>query len=161
MKHAVIPGSFDPVTVGHLDLITRAARLFDRVTVLVMQNPYKSSCVFTVEQRLEMLRRAVAALPGVSLDTDGALLADYCASHHATLVKGVRDVSDFAYESSMAHINYSLSGVETVLLTADPSVSFVSSTMVRELLRCGRDPSPYMPEGTASLCLSFYNANRM
>ena len=147
---AVVPGSFDPVTVGHLDLISRAVRLIGSATVLIMQNPYKGQGFLPVEKRLEMLRFAVRELPAVSVAAYDGLLADYCAAHHGVLVKGARTASDFEYEASMASINRSVSGVETVILPADPSLSFISSTMVRELIRYGKDPSPYLPDGLSA-----------
>jgi pantetheine-phosphate adenylyltransferase len=138
MATAVYPGSFDPPTLGHLDIIQRAAAQFDRVVVCVMYNSAKSG-LFTPEERLELLQKSLAGLPGVDnveIDRDSGLLVDYVRRKKATcVVKGLRSVGDFEYELQMADVNRKLSGVETVFLTARPELSFLSSTIVRELGR--------------------------
>ena len=146
MKIAVFPGSFDPVTVGHMDLIRRAAALFDRVYICAMVNGGKSP-LFTGEQRFELLRASVAELPNVTAEVWTGLLADYAREKGAHyLVKGVRNGTDFDTEWSMAQINRELDGsLETVLLPARAEYLHVSSTMVREMIKYHRPLEPYMP----------------
>lgn len=150
MTLAVCPGSFDPVTLGHLDVIKRAAALFDNVIVVVMVNSAKTP-TFTVEERLDFLKRATASLKNVEVDTYNGLLADYTAMKKATaVVKGLRVMSDFEYEFQMALTNMSLTpGVETIFLPASIDCMFLSSSMVREVAKHGRDISPFVPEGLA------------
>ncbi len=150
-KIAVLPGSYDPVTKGHMDIIVRAAKLFDEVRVLLCVNSSKSYC-FTEEQRLEMLRAACKALDNVTVEKYDGLLADYVTEQGVcAIVKGVRNTTDFEYESWMAAVNGTLSETETVFLPADPTLSFINSTMVRELLRYGKDVSAYVPEAVAEM----------
>ena len=146
MKIAVFPGSFDPVTVGHMDLIRRAAGLFDQVYICAMVNAGKSP-MFTGEQRFELLRASVAELPNVTAEAWLGLLADYAREKGARyLVKGVRNGTDFDTEWSMAQINRELDGsLETVLLPARAEYLHVSSTMVREMIKYRRALEPYMP----------------
>lgn len=138
MSTAIYPGSFDPPTLGHLDIIRRAAKQFDRVIVCVMFNSAKSG-LFTPEERVELLRRSLAGLEGVEnveVDRDNGLLVDYARRQGAgCVVKGLRSVTDFEYELQMADVNRQLSGLETLFLTARPELSFLSSTIVRELGR--------------------------
>lgn len=151
MKLAVCPGSFDPITVGHLDLVERAAAIFDRVVVCVMVNGEKHP-MFTLEERLEMIRGAVAHMPGVEAAMCGGLLADFARERGAAaLVKGARGEADFGWELQLAQINRDLCpGLDTVLLPARPEHRHVSSTMVREMLRYGQDLRPYIPPGALS-----------
>lgn len=150
MTLAVCPGSFDPVTLGHLDVIKRAAALFDNVIVVVMVNSAKKP-TFTIEERVDFLKRATASLKNVEVDTYNGLLADYTAMKKATaVVKGLRVMSDFEYEFQMALTNMSLTpGVETIFLPASIDCMFLSSSMVREVAKHGRDISPFVPEGLA------------
>lgn len=138
MKTVLCPGSFDPITVGHLDMIERAAALFDRAVVCVMINAGKNP-MFTLEQRLALVRGAVGHIPNVSARAFSGLLADLAAEENAVaLVKGVRSAGDFDWEFQMAQINRALRpGLETVLLPARGEQAHISSTMVRELLRYG------------------------
>ncbi|HEY0248718.1 MAG TPA: pantetheine-phosphate adenylyltransferase [Gryllotalpicola sp.] len=147
---AVVPGSFDPVTLGHLDVIERAARLFDEVRVLVVHNPDKPSGLLTPDERVEVITRAVtdAGLPGsIRVDAWGAgLLAEYCRQIGASaLVKGIRSQTDLVYETPMAIVNEHLAGVETVFVLPKPQNAQVSSTLVRQVLSLGGDVSPYVP----------------
>ncbi len=152
MRKAICPGSFDPVTVGHMDVIRRAAALFDEVVVLVAVNSAKKT-MFTAQQRMEMLRLATADIPGVTVCSDEGLLADFAAKQEAcALVKGVRSAQDLDYEQPMAHANRLLRPtLDTVLLPANPSVSWISSTIVRELLRYHQDVSEMVPVGALEI----------
>lgn len=147
---AVVPGSFDPITLGHLDVIERAARLFDEVRVVVVHNPDKPSGLFGVEQRVAVIEQAVAeaGFPGtVAVDSFGSgLLAGYCTRVGATvLVKGLRSQTDLVYETPMAIVNEHLAGVDTVFVLPKPEHAQVSSTLVRQVIALGGDMSPYVP----------------
>ena len=146
MRRVVCPGSFDPVTNGHLDIIRRAARLHDEVIVLVGANLAKES-LFSVEERLAMLREVTSDLPNVGVDKFTGLLVDYCRAHHVpAIVKGLRAVSDFEYEMEMAQMNYRLAGVETLFMTANPLYSFLRSSLVKEIAKYGGDVASLVPE---------------
>ncbi len=146
MKIAICPGSFDPVTLGHLDIIERAAELFDKVIVLVMNNSTKKSA-FTVEERIALLKKCTPN-KGIEIDTYNGLLVDYAKNKKAVaIVKGLRAVSDFDYEFQQALINKSLySRIETVFLAAKGENMFLSSSMVKEVCSLGGDISPYVPK---------------
>lgn len=147
MRIAVFPGSFDPITLGHMDVLERAARLFDRVYVCVMVNGNKKGC-FSPEERLQMLRRSAEQLPNVVVEAYSGLLAQYAREKGAGyLVKGVRNGTDFDYEYQLAQINRSLAAeLETVLLLASPAVQHVSSTMAREMIHYRQPLSLCMPQ---------------
>ena len=151
MRIAVCPGSFDPITLGHLDIIRRASALFDRVWVCVMANGEKSRGMFPPQRRLELVRLAVEELPNVEAELWTGLLADYARQRNAGfLVKGVRCGTDFDNEYQMAWINPSLAvELETVLLPARPEFSYFSSTMAREMIRYGQDLKRYLPFAVA------------
>jgi pantetheine-phosphate adenylyltransferase len=145
MKRAVCPGSFDPITYGHLDIIKRASAHFDQVVVAVLENRTKSS-LFTVSERIDMIRETVANLPNVIVDSWSGLLVDYCKSNSiTTIVKGLRAVTDFDYELQMAQLNLQASGVETMLMATAPAYSFLSSSIVKELAHYGGDVSTMIP----------------
>ncbi|GAA1999781.1 pantetheine-phosphate adenylyltransferase [Nakamurella flavida] len=145
MTHAVCPGSFDPPTLGHLDVIARAAGLFDVLTVAVLVNPAKDG-LFAVSERLDLLRETTAHLPTVRVDTFGGLLVDYCAAHGITaIVKGLRAVSDFDYELQMAQMNHGLTGVDTLFLPTAPEFSFISSSLVKQVATYGGDVQRMLP----------------
>jgi len=145
MRRAVCPGSFDPVTHGHLDVITRASRLFDEVVVAVGVNQSKQR-LFSAEERLEMLTEAVAAHPNVVVAGFDGLLTDFCRERGAqAVVKGVRSGGDVEYEFAMAQMNAHLTGVDTVFLPTAPTWSFVSSSLVKEVARLGGDVSALVP----------------
>ena len=146
---AVVPGSFDPVTLGHLDVIERAATMFDELHVLVVHNPAKTA-LLPVAQRVSLIEKAVAEarLEGKIRVTSWSmgLLVDYCTEVGATvLVKGVRSPVDVTYETPMAIVNRNLAGVETVFLLPDPANAYVSSSLVRQVAALGGDVSPYVP----------------
>jgi pantetheine-phosphate adenylyltransferase len=136
---ALCPGTFDPVTNGHLDIIERASRRFDRVLVAVLRNPSKEP-MFGTEERVTMLKEACAHLPNVEVDSFSGLLVDYARRRGAVIiVKGLRAVSDYEYEIQMAQMNHRISGgeVETVFMTTSPQWSFISSSLVKEIARFG------------------------
>jgi pantetheine-phosphate adenylyltransferase len=150
---AVVPGSFDPVTLGHLDVIQRAAGIFDELHVLVVHNPGKAA-LLPVAQRVSLIERSIteANLPSNIKVTSWSvgLLVDYCTDVGASvLVKGVRSQLDVAYETPMAIVNRNLAGVETVFLLPDPARAHVSSSLVRQVASLGGDVSPYVPRAVA------------
>jgi pantetheine-phosphate adenylyltransferase len=142
---ALYPGTFDPVTNGHIDVIQRAARHFGRVIVAVLENPSKEP-LFTVEERIAMLKAATADLDAVDLDSFSGLLVDYAnARGVGVIVKGLRAVSDFDYELQMAQMNHRLAGVETFFVSTNPTWSFLSSSLVKEVARYGGDVEGLVP----------------
>ncbi len=148
MRTAVCPGSFDPVTVGHLDLVERAAAIFDKVIVCVMVNSEKRP-MFSSDERLALIRAAIAHLPNAEAEVWSGLLADFARQRGAcALVKGVRGSVDFDWEMQLAQINRELlPQLDTVLLPARPEYLHISSTMAREMLRYRQPPEPYIPSG--------------
>jgi pantetheine-phosphate adenylyltransferase len=142
----VCPGSFDPITNGHLDIIGRAARLYDEVTVAVLINVEKKS-LFTVEERIDILTTVTKDYPNVRVEKFHGLLVDFCRQNDIpAIVKGIRVVSDFDYELQMAQLNYRLSGVETLFMPTNPEYSFLSSSRVKEIARYGGDVSGLVPD---------------
>ncbi len=145
MKRIVSPGSFDPITFGHLDIISRASELFDEVVLAILVNSQKDS-LFTVQERLEMAKEVTSHLPNVKVDSWSGLLVDYCKANNIdAIVKGLRAVSDFDYELQMAQINYQLKGIETLFISTSPNYSFLSSSLLKEIVAYGGDVSSYMP----------------
>ena len=145
MRRAVCPGSFDPPTNGHLDIIGRSASLFDEVVVAVLVNKSKKS-LFTVEERIAMLGEVVAPYPNVKVDSFHGLLVDYCRDHDVrAIVKGLRAVTDFDYELQMAQMNQQLSGVDTLFMSTSPEWSFVASSLVKEVATYGGDVAHLLP----------------
>ncbi|MGI8777270.1 MAG: pantetheine-phosphate adenylyltransferase [Acidimicrobiales bacterium] len=150
MTTAVIPGSFDPVTFGHLDIVERTARQFDEVIVATVANPAKGTALFSAEDRRTMLVEVTAHLANVRIEIFGGLLADFALGHGArAIVKGLRALSDFDYELQMAQMNYRLSGVETLFMPTTPEHSFLSSSMVREVAGFGGEVSSMVPPEVA------------
>jgi len=146
MRRAVCPGSFDPVTLGHLDIVGRASAVYDEVTVAVLVNKKKSS-LFTVDERIDMLREVTAAYGNVVVDSFHGLLVDWCRAHEVpVIVKGLRAISDFDYELQMAQMNHGLAGVETLFMTTNPLFSFLSSSLVKEVATYGGDVAHLLPE---------------
>jgi pantetheine-phosphate adenylyltransferase len=145
VRRCVCPGSFDPVTNGHIDVIERAAQLFDEVSVVVTINSAKKG-MFGVDERQEMLRESTGHLSNVTVDAFHGLLVDYCREHDVrAIVKGLRAVSDFDYELQMAQMNHRLSGVDTVFVPTSPDSSFLSSSLVKEVATWGGDVSGLVP----------------
>ena len=145
MKRIVCPGSFDPITFGHLDIIERASSIFDEVVIAVMVNKTKQT-LFTVEERIEMTKEVTAKFPNVKVDSWSGLLVDYCKKNDISIiVKGLRAVTDFDYELQMSQINLQLQGVETLFLSTAPAHSFLSSSLVKESASHGGDVSSYIP----------------
>ena len=147
MTTAVCPGSFDPITNGHLDIVTRASRHFDEVVVLVTGNPTKTSGLFTIDERVELIREVIAHLPNVRVDSWGGLLVDYTSAHHITaLVKGLRSSLDYEYELPMAQMNRRLTGVDTYFLLTDEKYGYISSSLTKEVAKYGGDVAGLVPD---------------
>ncbi len=145
MRKAVCPGSFDPVTLGHLDIVGRASAIYDEVTVAVLVNKKKSS-LFSVEERIEMLREVTAEYGNVVVGSFHGLLVDWCRDNEVpVIVKGLRAISDFDYELQMAQMNHGLAGVETLFMTTNPLFSFLSSSLVKEVATYGGDVRNLIP----------------
>ena len=159
MKTAVFPGSFDPVTLGHLDIIERASRLFDKVVVCAVINGEKKNPMFTPEQRLAMLEAATAHLDNVEAAMWQGLMTDYARKCGAvTVVRGTRCGSNFDEEYAMAQIYASLCpGLDTVVIPATPALAHISSTMVREMVKYGQPLEKYMPLEAAELAKGWKN----
>ncbi|WP_217652509.1 pantetheine-phosphate adenylyltransferase [Streptomyces aidingensis] len=146
MRRAVCPGSFDPITNGHLDIIERATKLFDVVHVAVMINKSKQG-LFTIEERISLIEEVTGEFGNVVVEAFHGLLVDYCKQRDIpAIVKGLRAVSDFDYELQMAQMNNGLSGVETLFIPTNPTYSFLSSSLVKEVATWGGDVSHLLPE---------------
>jgi pantetheine-phosphate adenylyltransferase len=146
VARVVCPGSFDPVTNGHLDIIGRAAGLHDEVFVAVLINITKKS-LFTVDERVEMLTEVTQGYGNVRVERFHGLLVDFCLANGINaIVKGLRAVSDFEYEMQMAQMNYRLAKVETLFMTTNPQYSFLSSSLIKEIAKYGGDVSGLVPE---------------
>jgi len=146
VRRCVCPGSFDPVTNGHLDVIERAARLYDEVTVGVLVNASKKG-LFELDERIELLREVVAPLGNVVVTSFHGLLVDFCRERDIpVVVKGLRAVSDFDYELQMAQMNHRLSGLETVFVATNPEYSYLSSSLIKEVATYGGDVSGLVPD---------------
>jgi pantetheine-phosphate adenylyltransferase len=148
---ALCPGSFDPVTNGHLDIIERTARHFDDVIVAVIRNPQKTQSLFTLEERQAMLADEISHLTNVRIEFFKGLLVEFAKDHGAeAIVKGLRAVSDFDYELQMAQMNQQLSGIDTMFMPTSPQYSFLSSSLVREVARFGGDVNGMVPPRVAA-----------
>ena len=150
MIHAVYPGSFDPLHNGHVDLIKRASRIYGKLTVAVLENPLKTSGMFTSEERVAIIREVTRGMSGVQVDSFDGLLADYTKSVGASvIVKGLRAISDFEYELQMAHLNRQLNpDAETTFIMTATRWSYVSSTRVKAIARYGADVGKLVPKAT-------------
>jgi pantetheine-phosphate adenylyltransferase len=147
---ALCPGTFDPVTNGHLDIIERASETFEVVVVAVLENPAKQP-MFSVDERVAMLEKACASMPGVEVAAFRGLLAEFARERgDAVIVKGLRAVSDYEFEIQMAQMNHRLSGVETLFMPTNPSWSFLSSSLVKEVARFGGDVEGLVPDEVAT-----------
>ena len=146
-RRCVCPGSYDPITNGHVDVVTRASRLFDEVVVAILHNPGKEG-TFSVEERVALIEQTLGHLPNVRIGAwAGTLVVDVCREvGAASMVKGLRGGTDFAYELPMATMNHHLSGVETLFIPADPALQHVSSSLIKEVVRYGGDVSGLVPD---------------
>lgn len=157
MRTAVCPGSFDPVTNGHLDVFGRAAAMYDEVTVAVLSNSTKSA-LFTIDERLDLLREAVAPWSNIKVTTFHGLLVEFCASNKiGVIVKGLRAVSDFDYELQMAQMNYRLAKVETAFIATNPEYGYLSSSLIKEISRNGGDVSGLVPDNVLAALAQRHN----
>ena len=146
IRNAVCPGSFDPVTNGHLDVFGRAAALFDTVTVAVLSNSSKSA-MFSIDERIEMLQEACKKWDNIRVATFHGLLVEFCEQHDINvIVKGLRAVSDFDYELQMAQMNYRLKSVETAFIATNPEFGYLSSSLIKEISRNGGDVAGLVPD---------------
>lgn len=161
MKIAVYPGSFDPVTYGHLDIIRRAAKMFDKVIVAVMCNSAKTP-LFTLDERVKMLRESIQDLNNVEIDSFGGLMIDYCKERGIhTVIRGLRAITDFEYELQIAQTNKELSHneVDTVFLTTSLKYSYLSSSVVKEIASYKGDITPCVPEFVADALYAKFGQN--
>ncbi|WP_029904721.1 pantetheine-phosphate adenylyltransferase [Prevotella sp. 10(H)] len=146
-KKAIFPGTFDPFTIGHYSLVKRSLELIDEIVIAIGKNDTKKS-YFPLEHRTEMIRSLYKDEPRISVDTYDSLTVDYAKAIGANfIVRGIRTVNDFEYEKTIADMNRKISGIETIILFTEPEYTHISSTIVRELLRFGRDVSDFLPEG--------------
>lgn len=150
MRHCIYPGTFDPITYGHLDVLARATKLFDRVTVAIAENAGKAP-LFTAAQRLEMVRASVAKFPHVSVTTFGGLLVEFCMAQKAdAIIRGLRALSDFEFEFNMALMNRHLEPhVETLFVMPNEQFSYTSSTLVKQVAKYGGNVSHFVPANVA------------
>lgn len=159
MSRAIYPGSFDPVTYGHMDIIKRAAAVFDEVIIGILNNPEKSP-LFSVEERVKMLKEVTKEFPNVTVDSFSGMLVDYTSQHNIPIsIRGLRGISDFEYEMQTAQYNSQLSNcsLETVFMATSPGYSYISSSGVRQVAGFHGDLSPYVPESIAKLVKEKYN----
>lgn len=147
MTIAVCPGSFDPVTNGHLDIFERAAKNFDEIIVLITGNPAKPSGLFSIEERTALIEEVTSEIPNLKVDHWGGLLVDYTSAHRITaLVKGLRSSLDYDYELPMAQMNRRLTGVDTFFVMTDEKYGYVSSSLCKEVVKYGGDVTGLVPD---------------
>jgi pantetheine-phosphate adenylyltransferase len=160
MRRAVCPGSFDPVTNGHLDIVGRACRLFDEVIIAVLINHTKSG-LFELAERLDMLAEVTKGYSNVRVETFEGLLVDFCRENEiSVIVKGVRVAGDFDYELQMAQMNIGLSGIETLFMPTNPQYSFVSSSLIKDVAKWGGDVTPHVPDVVADRLRERFSGGR-
>jgi pantetheine-phosphate adenylyltransferase len=146
MRRVVCPGSFDPVTNGHLDIISRASRLYDEVVVMVSINMAKKS-LFSVDERVELIREVTKEYGNITVDSFHGLTVDYCKTHDIpVIVRGLRAVTDFDYELQIAQMNHRMAGVETLFMATNPLYAFLSSSLMKEVVQWGGDIGGLVPE---------------
>ena len=157
MRHCIYPGTFDPITYGHLDVLARAAKLFDRITVAIAENAGKDP-LFTAEQRLDMVRPAVAEYPNVSVTTFSGLLVEFCLEQKAdAIIRGLRALSDFEFEFNMALMNRHLEPrVETIFVMPNEQFSYTSSTLVKQVAKFGGNVTHFVPPNVARALKASY-----
>jgi pantetheine-phosphate adenylyltransferase len=157
MRHVIYPGTFDPITYGHLDVLARAAKLFDRVTVAIAENPGKDP-LFSAEERLKMVRANVADYPHVTVTTFGGLLVEFCLEQKAeAIIRGLRALTDFEFEFNMALMNRHLEPrVETIFVMPNEQFSYTSSTLVRQVAKYGGNVSHFVPRNVAAALKAAY-----
>ena len=162
MRTAICPGSFDPITLGHLNIIARAAEIFDHVVVCVAANATKTSPMFTVGEKVEMVRRVIAPYPNVTVEVNRGLLAEFARQYEGSvLIKGLRAASDFDYEFQMDLINKRINPeLETMFLTADQRYTFLSSSIVREMAHYGGELRGLVPEEIIGMIEAKANTQR-
>lgn len=159
-KLGLVTGSFDPITVGHVDIVSRAARIFGKVIVVVAQNEEKEY-MFSQDERVAIVKAAVKHLNNVEVEICNGYVADFAKEHNAdAFVRGIRGGADVAYEQNMADVNFANSGVDTVLLFAKPEYHLISSTVVRDLLMNNKDLNGYMLDESASLAKTILNSRK-
>ena len=152
---AVVPGSFDPITNGHVDVVERAASQLDEIVVAVLENPSKQGGMFALTERIELVEASIDHLDNVRIEHFQGLLVDFCRAQGITMVvKGLRAVSDFEYELQMAQMNQQLAGVETLFLPTSPDWSYLSSSLVKEVARYGGDVSGLLPDAAHAALLA-------
>jgi len=160
MATVVFPGSFDPFTLGHVDIAVRARQLFDTVIIAVAHNSSKAP-LLDAGTRVDLARLAVSHVEGIEVEATSALLVDFCEAHEAVaIVKGLRGGADYDLERPMALMNRSLTGIETVFLTGDSALSHIASSLVRDVARHGGDVSAYVPPGVESAVLAALRAQK-
>ncbi|RSZ66065.1 pantetheine-phosphate adenylyltransferase [Corynebacterium hylobatis] len=156
---AVCPGSFDPVTMGHLDIFRRAAAHFEELTVLVTGNPNKRTGLFTIDERMELIRSVTRDIPNVRVDWWGGLLVEYTTKHGITaLVKGLRTALDYEYELPMAQMNRRLTGVDTFFLLTDEKYGYISSSLLKEVAKYGGDVRGLLPDAVVEAVEAKYRS---
>jgi pantetheine-phosphate adenylyltransferase len=161
VKVGLFPGSFDPFHNGHMEIVERAARLFDKVVVAAVRNPQKGAALFELEERQELLEEVTAHLPGVSIIAMSTLTVWVAREVNAdAIIRGLRAVSDFEAEMQMSQMNNHLSGIETIFIPTSPEWSFVASKLVREVWRFGGDVSAFVPEPVAKALAAKYEEGR-
>ena len=158
MTKAVCPGSFDPMTLGHLDIFNRSAALFDEVTILVTGNPNKQTGLFSIDERVDLITQVIDQ-PNIHVDTWAGLLVDYTTENNIdAIVKGLRSSLDYEYELPMAQMNKRLSGIDTVLLLTDEKYGYISSSLCKEVAKYGGDISGFFPGPVGQAVLEKYRA---